>query len=154
MKANRETIVLIAVACAMTFALSRHAGTPEVAAEKPAAAVVPDQVWTGRLAEVAPAASVPPREPMSSASLVVPKSALALPATPRKTPVKVAVPVPPTRTQMAGNTQAASVEPDRSSHEDGLLHSINPMNHLPDMSSVGRPLAYAGETVAGWFRHF
>ena len=88
--------------------MSRHAATTPTAVEKPVFAAPQEQVWTGQLAQVTPAASTAPVEPMSSALLGVPKSALALPATPRKPPVKTAVQVPLGRTQVAGNTQLAA----------------------------------------------
>lgn len=162
MRASRETIVLIAVAGAMTFVLARHAGTvaPSAAesrtAQAPSAAPAePRKVWTGELAQVTPATVATPVEPMSSASLVVPKSALALPATPRKAATKVAVtPAPPVRVQVASNTLVVASRATEAPRDSSLLHALNPMNHLPDLSTIRRPFASAGETISGWMRHF
>ena len=162
MKANRETIVLVAAACAMTFVLAHHAGTQQApvaeaqtAQVASAAPASPHQVWTGDLAQVAPATVATPVEPMSSASLVVPKSALALPGMPKKAATKVIVPpVPPARTQVASNTLPTTNRASDAPRDDGLLHTLNPMNHLPDLSTVRRPFAYAGETISGWMRQF
>jgi hypothetical protein len=127
-----------------------------------------EQGWTGHLVTAAPNGIVQ-TEPMRSSSLVVPKSALILPPPPAKLAVHTrnscdsadrlcvvrplaAIAVPPKR-------QAAFIPiPEKTSpvaktaSTDTKGFSLNPLNHLPDMSAIGRPFAAAGQAVSGWIK--
>ncbi len=168
-RASRDTLGLVVVAATMTFALayavhSRHdpqapASTLPAQAQLPTPSAQAQQPWAGHLAEVVPSAAIIPSEPMTSASLVVPKSQLALPAAPAKLkprgcaepPCQAKAPLPPTRQQQTAD--AGKIEPAREPKKT-LLGTLNPLNHLPEMSAVGRPFAYAGNAVSSWIKRF
>ena len=86
-RTSRETLGLVAAATAMTFAISyavhsKHDAQVAAQASIQVALVAedatPQEDWAGHLAEVTPAAAPTPTEPMTSASLTVPKAQLAL----------------------------------------------------------------------------
>ncbi|MCX8254425.1 MAG: hypothetical protein OTI36_10630, partial [Beijerinckiaceae bacterium] len=96
-RTSRETLGLVAAATAMTFAMSyavhsKHDAQVAAQASSQVALVAedatPQEDWAGHLAEVTPAAAPTPAEPMTSASLTVPKAQLALPSAmgPKVTP--------------------------------------------------------------------
>lgn len=164
-KARRETIGLVAAASAMTFALAYAVHSKQAQVPSAPTARLQQQDWMGHLAEVAPRTETAPPEPMSSAALVVPKSQLALPSTPTRPPAKprpcedrpcaakANAQATAARRQIAAAESASTGKSERD-RESGksLLGTLNPLNHLPDMSMIGRPFAYAGNTVSGWFR--
>lgn len=161
-RTSRETLALVAAAAAMTFALSfaihaRHERTAALAAPAPVAqeAQAPQQDWAGHLAELPPAAATP-AEHLSSAALVVPKSALTLPQPPARPKVARqcadAACLAGKASAGAPKRQFAAAEPKADESSNGFLHQLNPLNHLPDMSAVGRPFSTAGGAVAGWFK--
>ena len=149
-RTNRETIGLIAAACAVAFAL-------DYATHARPAPVVPSQQrqqdWTGDLADVA-APGVALQEPLRSADLVVPQAQLALPAAPKPVAKKgcdepcAKVPLPP-RHDVAKISPSI---PTAARRDAGLLNTFNPLNHVPDV--VSRPFNYAGNVVSGWIRRF
>lgn len=158
LRANRETLVLVAAACGATFTLSYaiHIRPSETAAVE---SVAPQREWAGHLAEILPDQSQrTSTEPMTSASLVVPKSALAWPTVQARSRFrtceggatcngKVTAPVPharPSRVEVA--TEDTS--------ERSLVGRLNPLNHLPNMSALSRPFAYAGNAISGWIDRF
>ena len=172
-RTSRETLWLVAAATAVTFAMayavhSKHDAQVAAPAAAPAALIAqdatPQEDWAGHLAEVTPAGTPTPAEPMTSASLTVPKAQLALPmsmvprvaARPRpcfepqpcalKTLSASSTQAPPHR-QAAGEEKAPATRPHRS-----LVGMLNPLNHLPDMSTVSRPFTYAGGAVSNWFK--
>ena len=172
-RTSRDTLGLLAAATAMTFALSYAVHSkhdPLVAAPAPVAQdASPRQDWAGGLAELTPAVAPTPAEPMTSASLTVPKSQLALPTVPKP----VAKPRPCLDPQCAAKAASASASSasassamassatphhlaatqDRHQHDSkGMIGMLNPLNHLPDMSVVARPFTYAGGAVTGWFK--
>ena len=168
-RANRETLALVCGACALTFVIAYglHGRPVEAPATQVVAAPPPQQDWTGHLADVPANATVTtgPAEPLSSDSLTVPKAQLALPAMPSKPKVrpcdtgplpcpvaKAVAPVPPARKVATATPTMASQA--KAEKEHGLLNTLNPLNHLPDMSTIKRPFAYAGDTVSGWFKRF
>ena len=170
-RASRDTLSLVAAASAMTFALAYAIHTKHdrlIPAPLPALetrAPEPQQDWAGHLAELAPATAAAPSEPMSSAALVVPKAQLALPPLPKAStksmrpcpPDASCVPIakaptsspaaPPRRLVAAADKANAADKPGKT-----LVGMLNPLNHLPDMTAVGRPFASAGGAVAGWFK--
>ena len=178
-RASRDTLSLVAAAATLTFALayvvhSKHDAQLPVAApaalQQPGqplqtqlqqAQQKPQQDWAGHLAELVPPTDTMPSEPMSSASLVVPKSQLALPALPGKPAAKTTrpcldqpcaakAPLPPLRRQPADVRKADAPPAPRKN----LLGMLNPLTHLPDVSVIGRPFVYAGGAVTGWFKRF
>ncbi len=177
-KANRDTLVLLACTVTVTLALS-YGVHQRAASPLPQPA---QQEWAGRLADVLPDFAVT-SEPMTSDSLVVPKAALALPAPPAApqragikpqacdTPpclAKAAVPLPPTRQKLAtagaeivksgseaGSASGAIPKPDapepsapKRKSQSFALGDLNPLHHLPD--TVRRPFSYAGTKITGW----
>lgn len=167
-RAHRETVGLIVAASALTFALASaiHSRQPP-APSAPTAVQRQPQDWTGHLADVAPRTETVPAEPLSSAALVVPKSQLALPTTPASPLVrsrncvdtscatKANGRVPLARRQIAAAVSAATEKSDRAPTEKkSALAALNPLNHLPDMSAIGRPFTYAGGTISGWIKRF
>ena len=162
-RTSRETLGLVVAATAMTFALSyavhsKHDSPVAAAAPPTREAVAPLQEWAGHLAEVAPAATPAPSEPMTSASLTVPKSQLALPATPKLVAKPRPCPEAPCAVKTASVPTAAKRqvavvgEQPRGEPKTSMIGMLNPLNHLPDMSVVGKPFTYAGGTVVGWFK--
>ena len=166
LRASRETVGLVVAAAAMTFAMSFaiHAKHDRLAAQAtPAQAVqeaqAPQQDWAGGLAALAPEPATP-GERLSSAALVVPKAALALPQPPAKPKVVrqcgdaacLAGKTPGTAVPKRQMAAAAEAKAESEAPKRGLLHQLNPLNHLPDVSMVGRPFTYAGGAVAGWFK--
>jgi hypothetical protein len=164
-KAKRETVLLLVAASSLTFALAYAIHSKpeadlhpvEQVQQKPA-----PQIWAGQLASLAPDhVPSPAAEPMSSASLVVPKSQLSLPVVAVVRPparvracddascaAKTPLPVRPVRAQAAA-TQSAAVA--RTPGKQGLMATLNPLNHLPDATTLKRPFSYASDTVSGWF---
>jgi hypothetical protein len=151
-------------------------------AHRPSSGPAPaEQGWTGHLLTAASNGTVQ-TEPMSSSSLVVPKSALILPPPPPKPVVRarnscdsadrlcvvrpLAVMALPPKRQMALNDSQQGGRlppvlgpiPDKSSRgakpasADTKGFSLNPLNHIPDMSAIGRPFAAAGQAVSGWIK--
>ena len=172
-RANRETIALVLGACALTFVIAYElrGRATEPSSTTIVAAAPPQQDWTGNLADVPQNATTtaPAAEPLSSDSLTVPKSQLALPPTPAKAKVrpcdlgpvpcatgtataKIAAPVPPVRKQAA--TAPTMVAQAKAENDHGLMSTLNPLNHMPEMSTIKRPFIYAGDTVSGWFKRF
>ena len=166
LKAKRETVLLVCAATSLTFALayaihSKPEADPHPATEQVLQKPV-GQVWAGQLASLAPDGVAPSAaEPMSSASLVVPKSQLSLPSvvvvrspvrprTCEETPcaTKAPLPVRPLRNQAAA---AQPTDPVRQANRPGLMATLNPLNHLPDATTLRRPFSYASDTVSGWF---
>ncbi len=176
-RTSRDTLGLVVAATAMTFAMayavhSKHDAqiSAQAAAQAPAqqSALVaqdasPQEVWAGHLAELTPAAAPTPAEPMTSASLTVPKAQLALPMVPKTLPkprpclepqpcavktLAAASSLVLTHHQIASAADRAQAA--RANHS--LVGMLNPLNHVPDMSAVGRPFTYAGGAVAGWFK--
>ena len=172
-RTSRDTLGLVVAATAMTFAMayavhSKHEA--EAAAQAPAQPITlvaqdasPQEVWAGHLAELTPAAAPTPSEPMTSASLTVPKAQLALPMVPKTLPKPrpciepqpcalktLAAASSPALTHHQVATPAEKAPAARANHS--LVGMLNPLNHLPDMSTVGRPFTYAGGAVAGWFK--
>ena len=163
-RTSRDTLGLVVAASAMTFALSyavhsKHdAPSPVSAPQVQEATTQPQEDWAGHLADLSAAPAPAPIEPMTSASLTVPKSQLALPTAPKL----VAKPPRPcaeapcavkTAAVAAAKHQVATAgDSPRREQQRSLIGMLNPLNHLPDMSAVGRPFTYAGGTVAGWFK--
>ena len=176
-RTSRDTLGLVIAATAVTFAMayavhSKHdalasaqAPAQQIAhgAQELAQDASPQEVWAGHLTEVTPAAAPTPAEPMTSASLTVPKAQLALPTVPKALP-KLRPCVEPQ--PCALKALAASSSPALAHHQvataadraqaarehHNLIGMLNPLNHLPDMTTVGRPFTYAGGAVAGWFK--
>lgn len=175
LRASRDTLVLVASTLCVTFALAyavrQHPG--------PVATQPEQQVWAGQLAEVAPETVAPARpETLTSASLTVPKAALALPPLPtaappaaktpacatQPCPVKTAAPMPPARQKLAMvDGETAKAVPATTSERKAAketkagdrrfgLSDINPLPHLPD--SVRKPFSYAGAKISGWMDWF
>lgn len=120
------------------------------------------EIWTGSL-DGAATDGEPSTGPLTSASLVVPKSQLALPAktktfTPRAVTAKpcVSPACQPTTTVARVATPPASyamVEPvPQTEPASGLMARLNPLNHVP--VSVRSTLAGAEDTMTGWFKRF
>lgn len=155
LKMRRDTVVLLVAVTATTVALSSAIHS------RPARqTAVSQQHWTGQLADVAPAEA--PRadvEHLTSASLVVPTSELALPQVPVRALVRLRgcdgqicaprVPTPVRRPETASAHRAGPRHAPPS-----LMSRLNPLNHLPDVTRISRPFAVAGDTVSGWFRRF
>ena len=173
LKAKRETLVLLASVAAMTFAVSYVVHKRPIAEQ--ASVPVQHQVWAGQLSDVSTdTAVVKQAEPMTSASLVVPTSAVALPAPqtpPRAIPAPTVKPAKPCEgaacTIKAGgpSKQVATLAPvngptpnqtlgatTKANRKESLslLTKLNPMNHLPD--AVRHPVDYANDTFSGWMK--
>ncbi len=171
---RREVMALAVAAVAMVAALAYARDNASTGtAAKPAA--IADQGWTGQLASVAPA-WIAPTEPLSSAALVVPKSKMALPPPPPKPVLHVkavcdsADTTCVTRASLApadasgakrrapsdgvARDAAAAKAKSTTRADGGFLGNLNPLAHLPDMASLGRPFASAGRAVAGWMKWF
>jgi hypothetical protein len=186
-RARRDTLVLVATATLVTFALaSAIHSRPPVASALPSAAapasVVPvHQSWAGDLDDRAVDAAAPAaaRAPLTSASLVVPASDLALPKVSVRPLVRLngcaGAPCPPLRNQATlrrpGRAMVVARAPfdERSFRSDPFLEGraapprrqrhdliarLNPFNHLPDVRHFARPFTYAGDAVGSWFRSF
>ena len=171
-RTSRETLGLVvaasAVACALAGAVhSKHDTQTAAAAPVQQVASVaqdasPQEVWAGHLAELTPAAAPTPAEPMTSASLTVPKAQLALPlpmvpkspAKPRPCvePQPCALKALAASPQAAARRQAIAAEKAQAREHRSLIGMLNPLNHLPDMATVSRPFTYAGGAVSGWFK--
>lgn len=166
LKARRETVTLVAAATAATFALSYaiHSHRPASRSDTP-----PIQAWTGELADVKATEFVPAdTAPITSASLVVPKSQFALPDSRVRALVRLhgcdgslctsrtaAAPSPPRRPAVSGiEVTAQTIRPVSRREKPSLIARLNPLNHLPDASTLKRPFAVAGDTVTGWFKRF
>ena len=130
-----------------------------------------DQDWTGEL--VATPAAAAPQPSLSSASLVVPKSMLTLPPEPAKPIVRIrsscdsadklcvvrqnVTALPPKRPietqviQPLAPSRVAANEPKKNSPQQ---RSLNPLDHLPDLSGVGRPFSAAGRAVTSWIKWY
>lgn len=163
LRTSRETLLLVAGACGLTFAIayavhSRPLQT--IAAPQP----TEQQAWAGQLADIG--TSTPAKrvtEPLTSASLTVPKSQLALPAAAKVSVVKprscengsscapkaTAASLASTRPAAAGT---AILPPNRKIEETGVMARLNPLNHVPDV--VRKPFVVAGEAVSGWLKRF
>ncbi len=150
-KANRDTIGLVAAACAVTFALAYAVHSRPL----PATPVHQQQQgWTGDLADLGTRDAASP-EPLRSADLVVPQAQLALPAMPAKPIARkgcdepcLKAPLPPRRETVRAGTPIRE-----AAHKDApLLSRLNPLNHVPDV--VTRPFTYAGDMVSGWIKRF
>ena len=179
LKANRDTLVLIAAASAMTLAIaySVHTRPAPATLQRQTGGTTTEQAaageWAGQLADLSPSqvASTTPAERLSTAALTVDKAAMALPAAPRPAAVLLAKPricdgapcPPPAKAAVAGTAApalgAAAATPPRHpsagappAREASLVEKLNPLNHLPEM--VKRPFASAGDTIAGWIRRF
>ncbi|WP_158807655.1 hypothetical protein [Beijerinckia sp. L45] len=173
--ARRESLaVTAAVVVAFSALAYAHRSGPEASAPV-------DQGWTGHLTAAA-SADVVPVEPLRSSSLVVPKASLTLPplaarpmlhekktcdSADRLCVVRLAPPViavPPRRQVAAIDPQNVFLPPALipmpakatkaakpvSSESKGF--SLNPLNHVPDMSALGRPFSAAGQAVVGWIK--
>lgn len=169
-RTSRETLGLVAAATAMTFAMSyavhsKHDAQVAAQASSQVALVAedatPQEDWAGHLAEVTPAAAPTPAEPMTSASLTVPKAQLALPSAmgPKVTPKPrpCVEPQPCALKALAATStpvrrQAAAAAAEKQHPHRSLVGMLNPLNHLPDMSMVSRPFTYAGGAVSSWFK--
>ncbi len=172
-RTSRETLGLVVAATAVTFALatavhSKHeadisAPAPLQQVELAAPEASPQEDWAGHLADVTPAAAPAPAEPMTSASLTVPKAQLALPMVPKTLPKQRPCVEPQScalkalaaasSSQAAGHRQAMAAERAQAAREHhSLIGMLNPLNHLPDMATVSRPFTYAGGAVTGWFK--
>lgn len=171
---RRETIgaaVMVALAIS-ALAYSHRPGSHAAPVE---------QGWTGHLLTTASNGTVQ-TEPMSSSSLVVPKSTLVLPPLPTKPLVRArnscdsadrlcvvrplaVIAVPPKRLVASNDAQqsgplppALIPTPDKASpaakpgSADTKGFSLNPLNHMPDMAAIGRPFAAAGQAVSGWIK--
>ena len=163
-KASRDTLLLVACAVAATLALSYAVHTRP--APVPVAEVAPvKQQWTGSLADVTSPRTSVPSETMTSASLVVPTSALSLPKEPPRTApqktkacdstlcvaasvVQPPLPLARQRLVVVDNVGVQPAMPVRD--KDGFGGRLNPLNHLPD--AVRHPFDYAGSTVTGWIK--
>ena len=164
-RASRETIGLVAAASAMTFALAYavHSKQQPQGFGAPAPVAQQQQDWTGHLADLTPTSTeAAPAEPMSSAALVVPKSQLALPSMSVRPLARPRVcgdgPCPAKPGAAAARRMADADAPGKGSHagesKNTLLSRLNPLNHLPDVSVIARPFAYAGNTLSGWIKRF
>lgn len=167
LKTSRDTLMLLGAASALTFgiAYSVHSHPAPVASERPASVGASGQ-WAGQLAELSPnqAAAPASTEPLSSAALTVPKAAMALPVAPRSvaSPAKPRTcdggPCPPQAKASTSPVSAASTRRTVSAttstrvREASLVERLNPFTHLPD--AVRRPIASAGDTIAGWVKRF
>ncbi len=162
---HREVLALAAAAALAGLALAHHepqhveVGVPAVGG------------WFGELAAVAGAPEAPP---LSSSSLVVPRAALALPPIVRASPQFKAVcdsaddtcalrPIPlvaPTRRPVASDplrqTAAKRAADVRKATSVGRAadtpFSFNPLDHLPDAATFGRPFEAAGSILSGWVK--
>jgi hypothetical protein len=147
-RANRETIGLVAAACAVAFALadavhSRPAPT--------ASGQQHQQDWTGDLAELE-APETKSQEPLRSADLVVPQADLALPTMPAKPVARKGCDEPCVKAPLPPRRAAATATRVAAKKDAGFLDNLNPLNHVPDM--VSRPFNYAGNVVSGWIKQF
>ena len=175
LRARRDTIVLVAAAAAITGALASGIHAHQTGTG------IPSLGWTGELSDVQPE-SVPASKPaITSASLVVAPAELALPkvaataAHPRSKicdgascPTKAAGSLAgPRRPSSAASgvasrpsMSAEAVEfvprppADVGAKHPSLMARLNPLRHLPDVSTVRRPLTAANETIFGWFKGF
>jgi hypothetical protein len=167
-RGRREALAIAALAGAAVVAVLAFA---HGAARAPASFA--DQGWTGQLATAAPV-EAPPAEPLSSAALVVPKSRMALPPPPvlhvkavcdsaDTTCVTRAASAPPDAS--AAKRRVAALDPvvardvaaktkTDAKASGGFLGGLNPLAHLPDIASFGRPIASAGHAVANWITRF
>lgn len=163
-RANRDTLALLGGACALTFVIAYGVHRRSAVSPPEMESAAEHQGWTGHLAEIEPMATADAKpEPLSSESLTVPKAQLALPVSPVKPkgrPCESSVPclsrsstpvVLPVRRQVPA-TRASHTASQQN--DNGLLHALNPLNHMPDMSVVKRPFTYAGDVVAGWIKRF
>ena len=171
--ARRDTLAIAAAAVVALAALAYgHHG--ESGSMKPAA-----QGWTGNLTPAT--AGAVPVEPMRSSSLVVPKETLTLPPLPAKPIVRAknscdsadrlcvvrpiaVIAVPPKRQIAAMEPRGALVPPGlipmpgpsgpvtKPAAAESKGFSLNPLNHIPDMATVGRPFTAAGQAVSGWIK--
>lgn len=166
LRARRETVTLVATVTAATFALSFaiHSHRPANRPDAP-----PLQAWTGELADIKATEFVPSdAAPITSASLVVPKSQFALPDSRVRALVRLhgcdgslctsrtaATPPPPRRPVVSGiEITAQAFRPVTHREKPSLIARLNPLNHLPDASTLKRPFVVAGDTVTGWFKRF
>lgn len=172
---RREMIAAAVGAIVVILALANgHRSSSE-----PAAPV--DQGWAGHLTAAAAVAAVP-AEPMSSSSLVVPKSALILPPLAVK-PIghikascdsadrlcvvrSVAATAIPTKRPVVASAERQDAflppalipahdnasPPSKAAKPDDKGFSLNPLKHVPDISALGRPFEAAGQTVSGWIK--
>ena len=160
LKARRDTVVLVVAATAATFALASAIHSRPDARDNVA---LPQQQWAGELAGLASVEVDPVHaEPITSASLVVPTSDFALPPMPVRALVKLRgcdgglcaprtnAPTPVRRPIAAAFRRVPAPHHVRPT----LISRLNPLNHLPDMSTLGRPFAVASDTVSGWFKRF
>ncbi len=169
-KANRETLLLVASAVAMAFALS-YAVRQRPAV--PTLAAAPQHVWVGQLPEIAPVNTVAqPAEPITSASLVVSPAALTSPTPPSSRPAIApkprscdttpcpqaskppSLPQLPAPTAKQSGTQVSDSRPvpSRTGHDDkpSLMGKLNPLNHIPD--AMRQSIDYAGDTLSSWMK--
>ena len=166
---RRESIGLVAAAAVAISAFGlagRHEARP----------TSPDkQDWVGHLPAVS-TAGVAPIEPMSSSSLVIPKSALALPPSEPKPIVRArsscdsadrlcvvrVAPGPAKRSGTVADSRDVvlpSAKIPLPSKTAGLAQtpaskgfSLNPLNHVPDMATVTKPFSAAAQAVGGWIK--
>ena len=164
-RARFETIVLVVATTAMTLALSGVVHSRRLADRDnaPQPVAVADQTWAGDLADVSSPSPPNSIEPLTSASLVVPKSVLALPSVIVRPLVKLrgcegsvcaAKVVPTPARRPAADVAALSRRAGPQREKPTLIARLNPLRHLPDMRTIGRPFAYAGNAVSGWFSSF
>lgn len=154
LKANRDTLMLVAAASAATLALAASVHSRPQPDPTHSVVEAPQQDWTGDLAELVPASTEPTeQEPLTSASLTVPKSALALPNPPTRAKAKPCDVGPcPTSRPAALRTQAARAEAARASRKDhSLMARLNPFNHL---DTLQKPFVYAGNSISNWLHSF
>jgi hypothetical protein len=170
LKTRRDTLALVVAATAVTFALAST-----VHSRHPVLGSAPPERWTGELADVAPAvrATNETREILTSASLVVPKADLSLPSVPVRALVRLrgcdgsicaprtTVPTPVPRPVLEASNPPAAAPPDLPAPmtpmhraKTTFLARLNPMRHMPDLSTFRRPFTVAGNAVSGWFGRF
>lgn len=166
LKARLETVLIAIVAGGLVLgvAYTGRSRSPEPVQSDPGAAEPGKPDWTGKLADLGPD-QTPKMQPLTSASLVVPKSTLALPAktkaaaksTPKPCADEACDAAKATAPTVAGREKdkvvaSANREPAAKAPSGDLLKRLNPLNHIPD--AVRRPFALAGDTVSGWIKHF
>ena len=166
---RREWVAVVAVVAMTGLAWTCFEGPRTVKQASPA------QGWVGELAVTAASGSSEAK-PLSSSSLVIPSTELALPAV-AKAPLQVknacdsaddrcavrplAVVAPSRRQASATDGQARPVAVKRAPEVQTVSlasppaekkFSLNPLDHLPDAATLGRPFEAAGSMVSGWVR--
>lgn len=151
---RRDTLVLLAVAMAIPLAVSHHLHRRD--AEGAGAMVQEHPTWAGRIADLTPSDVAKSGDAITSASLVVPTSALALPQNavraqktrPCLGDMPCAKPVALPRQRTVAIAQGA--QSVRHGGDTDILRKLNPLAHLPE--PIRHPFDSARAVLTGWFR--